>query len=85
MEAISLFAQKKYDLVLLDILLPKIDGYGVCELIRKQSRIPIVMLTALDSEADQIKGLDLQKERLLQFYEGRRDIQKQTNICIIKI
>ena len=58
MEAISLFAQKKYDLVLLDILLPKIDGYGVCELIRKQSQIPIVMLTALDSEADQIKGLD---------------------------
>lgn len=59
-EAVSLFAQKKYDLVLLDILLPKIDGYGVCELIRKQSQIPIVMLTALDSEADQIKGLDLQ-------------------------
>ena len=59
-ETISLFAQKKYDLVLLDILLPKIDGYGVCELIRKQSQIPIVMLTALDSEADQIKGLDLQ-------------------------
>lgn len=59
-EAISLFAQRKYDLVLLDIMLPKIDGYGVCELIRKQSQIPIVMLTALDSEADQIKGLDLQ-------------------------
>ena len=55
-----LFEKKKYDLVLLDILLPKIDGYGVCELIRKQSQIPIVMLTALDSEADQIKGLDLQ-------------------------
>lgn len=59
-EAVSLFAQKKYDLVLLDILLPKIDGYGVCELIRKQSQVPIVMLTALDSEADQIRGLDLQ-------------------------
>lgn len=59
-EAISLFAQRKYDLVLLDIMLPKIDGYGVCELIRKQSQIPIVMLTALDSEAEQIKGLDLQ-------------------------
>lgn len=59
-EALSLFAQRKYDLVLLDIMLPKIDGYGVCELIRKQSQVPIVMLTALDSEADQIKGLDLQ-------------------------
>ena len=59
-EAISLFSQREYDLILLDIMLPKIDGYGVCELIRKQSQIPIVMLTALDSEADQIKGLDLQ-------------------------
>ncbi|MBU5310452.1 response regulator transcription factor [Tissierella carlieri] len=59
-EAISLFEKNKYDLVLLDIMLPKIDGYGVCELIRQQSQIPIIMLTALDSEADQIKGFDLQ-------------------------
>lgn len=58
--ALTLFAQQKFDLVLLDIMLPKIDGYGVCEFIRNQSQIPIVMLTALDSEADQIKGLDLQ-------------------------
>lgn len=59
-EAFSLFSQHKFDLVLLDIMLPKIDGYGVCELIRKQSQIPIVMLTALDSEEEQIRGLDLQ-------------------------
>lgn len=59
-EALSHFSQHAIDLVLLDIMLPKIDGYGVCELIRKQSQVPIVMLTALDSETDQIKGLDLQ-------------------------
>lgn len=59
-EALSHFSQQAIDLVLLDIMLPKIDGYGVCELIRKQSQVPIVMLTALDSETDQIKGLDLQ-------------------------
>lgn len=59
-EALALFSHHEFDLVLLDIMLPKIDGYGVCELIRKQSQVPIVMLTALDSEADQIKGLDLQ-------------------------
>lgn len=59
-EALALFSQHEFDLVLLDIMLPKIDGYGVCELIRKQSQVPVVMLTALDSEADQIKGLDLQ-------------------------
>lgn len=61
-EAISLFSKSDYDLILLDILLPKVDGYGVCELIRKQSQIPIIMLTALGSEESQIKGLDLQAD-----------------------
>ena len=59
-EALSIFIDGKYDLILLDIMLPKIDGYGVCELIRKQSDVPIIMLTALNGEDDQIKGLDLQ-------------------------
>ena len=58
-EAISLFSKSEYDLILLDIMLPKIDGYGVCELIRRESEVPIVMLTALDAESDQIKGFDL--------------------------
>lgn len=59
-EAVSLFSANAFDLILLDIMLPKIDGYSVCEVIRKQSNIPIVMLSALDSEANQIKGFDLQ-------------------------
>ena len=59
-EALSLFVGERYDLIVLDIMLPKIDGYGVCELIRKQSDVPIIMLTALSGEEDQIKGLDLQ-------------------------
>ena len=59
-EAISLFASTHFDLILLDIMLPKIDGFTVCELIRKQSRVPIIMLTALNGEEEQIRGLDLQ-------------------------
>lgn len=58
-EAVSLFSNRKFDLILLDIMLPKIDGFTVCELIRKQSCIPIIMLTALSSEQEQIRGLDL--------------------------
>lgn len=54
MEAISLFSTIHFDLILLDIMLPKIDGFTVCELIRKQSQIPIIMLTALSSEDEQI-------------------------------
>lgn len=41
-------------------MLPKIDGFTLCELIRKQSQVPIIMLTALNGEEEQIKGLDLQ-------------------------
>lgn len=51
-EAVSLFSANEFNLVLLDIMLPKIDGYNVCEVIRKQSNVPIVMLSALDSEAN---------------------------------
>lgn len=59
-EAISCFNGDQYALILLDIMLPKIDGFAVCELIRKQSQVPIIMLTALNGEEEQIKGLDLQ-------------------------
>ena len=61
-EALSRFSEQNFDLVLLDIMLPKIDGYGVCEVIRQKSNVPIIMLTALDGEESQIKGLDLQAD-----------------------
>ena len=61
-EALSYFSERSFDLVLLDIMLPKIDGYGVCEVIRRKSNIPIVMLTALEAEENQIKGLDLEAD-----------------------
>ena len=43
-EALELFRSASFDLVLLDIMLPKIDGFGVCELIRQESQVPILML-----------------------------------------
>ncbi len=61
-EALAKYSQQDFDLVLLDIMLPKIDGYGVCEVIRQKSDVPIIMLTALDGEENQIKGLDLQAD-----------------------
>jgi len=56
------FREGDFSLILLDILLPKIDGYAVCELLRKESNIPIIIITALTSEENQIKGLDLQAD-----------------------
>ena len=57
--ALSLFHARPFDLILLDLMLPKIDGFGVCEVIRQQSQIPIIMLTALDSEDQQLKGFGM--------------------------
>ena len=59
LEGITAFRGGSFDLILLDIMLPKIDGYAVCEMIRQESKIPIILLTALDTEDDQIKGFDL--------------------------
>lgn len=58
MEGIEQFRANKPDLVLLDLMLPKIDGFAVCEILRKESRVPIIMLTALDDDASQMKGFD---------------------------
>lgn len=57
--AVELFRSRHFDLVLLDVMLPKIDGFGVCELIRRQSQVPILMLTALDGEKQQLRGFGL--------------------------
>ena len=57
--ALELFRKETFDLVLLDLMLPKIDGFGVCEVIRRQSQVPVLMLTALDGEEQQLRGFGL--------------------------
>ena len=59
-KGVELFRSFRPDLVLLDIMLPKIDGYGVCEVIRQKSQVPIIMLTALSDEENQLKGFEQQ-------------------------
>ena len=58
LEGIEKFHKYSPDIVLLDLMLPKIDGFAVCELIRKESQIPIIMLTARDDDESQMKGFD---------------------------
>ncbi|MCD8714076.1 response regulator transcription factor [Clostridioides difficile] len=60
LEGIQKFKQGSYDLVILDIMMPNLDGYGVCKMIRKSSSVPIIFLTALNDEGDQLKGFDLE-------------------------
>ena len=49
----------KYDGVILDVMMPKLDGYGVAEEVRKMSDVPIIMLTAKSDEKDELRGFDL--------------------------
>ena len=58
LDAINLIQNNNYDLILLDIMMPKIDGFVVCEMIRKNSNVPIIILTALTDEESQLKGFD---------------------------
>ena len=57
-EALELAKANEYDLVLLDVMLPKYDGFQVCQLIREFSDVPIVMLTAKGDDMDKILGLE---------------------------
>ena len=56
--AIELFSKEKFDLLILDIMIPKIDGYGVCEFVKKQSNVPVIFLSALGDEKSMVKGYD---------------------------
>ncbi len=57
-EALALAKQNRYDMVLLDVMLPKMTGFEVCQQIREFSSVPIVMLTAKGDDMDKILGLD---------------------------
>ena len=58
-EALQQFAQQPVDLVVLDIMLPRLDGLEVCKRLRATSTVPIIMLTARDDELDKVIGLEL--------------------------
>jgi DNA-binding response OmpR family regulator len=58
-EALERFASEHVDLVVLDIMLPKLDGLEVCKRLRAESEVPIIMLTARDDELDKVLGLEL--------------------------
>jgi DNA-binding response OmpR family regulator len=58
-EALRRFAETPVDLVVLDVMLPKLDGLEVCRRLRTSSAVPIIMLTARDDEVDKVLGLEL--------------------------
>ena len=74
-EAIGLAGNNEYDMILLDIMLPKKDGFEVCQAIREFSEVPIIMLTAKTDDMDKIRGLE---------YGADDYIEKPFNILEVK-
>lgn len=64
-EAVACFRHEPADLVILDLMLPRLDGYGVLEALRAMSDVPVLMLTACDHVADRILGLELGADEYL--------------------
>ena len=58
-QALDLFLEKDLDLIILDVMMPGYDGWTVCREVRKQSQVPIIMLTARGEESDELFGFDL--------------------------
>jgi len=58
-QALEIARREKPDIVLLDIMLPKLDGLEVCRILRKESSVPVLMLTAKGEEVDRVVGLEL--------------------------
>lgn len=58
-EALNIYSQTNVDLLILDVMMPKIDGFNVCKAIRKVSNVPIIILTAKSEEEDKLFGYEL--------------------------
>lgn len=58
-QALDVFSAQPIDLVLLDVMMPRLDGFGTCQRLREFSNVPIVILTARGEEQDRVRGLDL--------------------------
>ncbi|HEY2494389.1 MAG TPA: response regulator transcription factor [Paenibacillus sp.] len=59
LEGMKQFNKQSFDLILLDVMMPNLDGFEVAKMIRNESNVPIIMLTALEEELEQMKGFDI--------------------------
>ncbi|PKQ29795.1 MAG: DNA-binding response regulator [Actinobacteria bacterium HGW-Actinobacteria-10] len=81
-EAVALAAQNPYDLVILDIMLPGMDGFEVCRRIRANSEVPLLFLSARDTELDKVVGLELGGDDYLAKPFGIRELQARVKALL---
>lgn len=73
-KALELFKTENPDLILLDIMMPKVDGYKVCQIIRQTSDVPVIMITARTDEIDKVMGLELGADDYITKPFGNREL-----------
>ncbi len=71
-EALKMAKEKEYDIVLLDVMLPEMDGMEVCQAIREFSEMPIIMLTAKGTDMDKILGLEYGADDYITKYNKKK-------------
>ena len=73
-EALNIFEESDLDLILLDVMIPYVDGFQVCRKIRAKSNVPIILLTAKEEEVDKVLGLELGADDYITKPFGMREL-----------
>ena len=81
-EALKRFAEQPVDLVVLDVMLPRLDGLEVCRRLRTDSAVPIIMLTARDDEVDKVLGLELGADDYITKPFGMRELRSRVRAVL---
>ncbi|MFP4135263.1 MAG: response regulator transcription factor RpaB [Halothece sp.] len=84
-EALQVFAQEQPDLVVLDVMMPNGDGYFTCKELRKDSDVPIIMLTALGDVADRITGLQIGADDYLVKPFSPKELEARINTVLRRL
>jgi len=84
-EGLKLALSKEPDLILLDVMLPKMDGYEVCRKVREKSNVPILMLTARDEELDKVLGLEMGADDYITKPFGMRELMARVKANLRRI
>ena len=81
-EALDRFAEAPFDLVVLDVMLPRVDGFDVCRKLRARSAVPIIMLTAKAEEFDKVLGLELGADDYITKPFSRREFRARVKAVL---
>src|ERR1700742_3742219 len=81
-EAVQRFEDGRFDLVILDLMLPRVDGVEVCRQLRSRSQVPIIMLAAKGSEADKAAGLEVGPDALITKPDCMREFRSRVKAAL---